>query len=150
MSDFDSVGAGEFSYVFEDEDTLEDAFGSSDEADDLLFDYYDKVGLEHNELTEAEEVSDREPDGIDAISIGLGMGLGAELAADERNKTEMLRHINEIQTPVDVDENTDRENMKKVRQMTSLRTNSKSKRHKTGFENFLDDIYSGRKSLWDD
>lgn len=144
----DSIGtAGEFSYVFESEDDFEDAFETSDVADDLLFDYYDDVGLEYDELTEVQ--SDEEPDGIDAVSMGLGMGLGAELAADARNKADMLQHISSIQTPVDVDKHTDEENLKKARQMTALGS-KKTKRHKTEFENFMDDIYSGRKGLWDD
>jgi len=137
--------------VFESEDALEDAFGSSDVADDLLYDHYDDIGLDFNESSVTEEPTESEPDGIDAISLGVGLGLGAELAADERNKTELLRHLHEIQQkPMDVDEQTDQENMAKVQQMTSLHSRGKSQRHKTKFENFLDDIYSGRKSLWDD
>jgi hypothetical protein len=140
MGEFDDFGAGEFSYVFENEDDF------LDQADDLLFDEYYTGEEEDPVINESEE----DVNGLDAVSLGMGLSLGAELAAEEKQRAELLRRLHEIKVPVDVDEHTDEENMRKAQKMTSLQSRGKTKRHLSEFERFLDDIYSGRKSLWDD
>lgn len=144
MNDFDDTGsAGEFSYVFEDEDSF------LDNAEELLFDEY-YAGEEEEPVGRSMMEDPEIAEGFDAVSLGMGLSLGAELAAEERQKAELLNRLNEIKVPIDIDENTDKENIAKAQQLTSLHSGKTTKYRKTEFDKFLDDIYSGRKSLWDD
>jgi hypothetical protein len=101
-----------------------------------IYDTYDDViGHEHFEHDE--------PDGLDAINMGLAFALAEEIRDAGRED-----YSEEDYSEYDLDENTDIENWKKAEKM------SLSSRHETRrlrpFEQYIDDICKGRRPLFED
>jgi len=105
---------------------------------DYLYDTYDQI-IDTNEWEGDQDPLDKMGPG----EIGLAFAIGDEL------REEFGREM-DLDEKVDIDEDTDRQNFEQVSNLLSLQSRHDRKKNLRPFEQYVDDILKGRRSLFDD
>ena len=109
------------------------------EGEDYLYDTYDQI-IDTNRGDQDLDLFER----MGPEEVGLAFALAEELH-DEDFDPEL-----DLNTEVDIDEDTDRENWEKASKISSLQARHGERRKLRPFEQYVDDICKGRRPLFED
>lgn len=125
-------------------------FGDSDLNDELekesdYDDYYNDDRLIEDIIGEEKSES---KGGISATTLGLALSFADEVRDEERERLSYQKSRKKKGKLHEIDENTDRENMRKAQKYMSLSSREERTSNLRPFEQYIDDICKGKRPLF--
>lgn len=127
-----------------------DYFGDNDSYDDSDKDELDSDDLYNDDRLVEEIIREEksEKSGISATTLGLALSFADEVRDEERERLSYQRSGKKKVKLHEVDENTDKENMRKAQKYMSLTSREERASNLRPFEQYIDDICKGKRPLF--